>query len=101
MKAKNCTSIEEIFPQFKKSEDEKIRHFLINFVKINDGVNLPPDYAKKALSWLEKQGEKKSAWKPSDAQMQTLKEACDKYWEPDGLDPLYTLYEQLKKLKGE
>jgi len=27
-----------------------------------------------------------------------LKEACDKHWEPDGLDPLYTLYEQLKKL---
>lgn len=37
-------------------------------------------------------------WKPSDAQMQALKEACDKHWEPDGLDPLYTLYEQLKKL---
>ena len=39
-----------------KRENEKIRCFLINFVKINDGVNLPPDYAKKALSWLEKQG---------------------------------------------
>ena len=36
-------------------EDERIRHYLMNFVKINDGVNLPPDYAKKALAWLEKQ----------------------------------------------
>ena len=41
-------------------EDEKIRHYLMNFVKINDGVNLPPDYAKKALAWLEKQAEQKA-----------------------------------------
>ena len=40
----------------KESEDEKIRYFLINFVKINDGVNISPDDAKKALDWLEKQG---------------------------------------------
>jgi len=32
-------------------EEERIRHYLMNFVKINDGVNLPPDYAKKALAW--------------------------------------------------
>ncbi|MBO6252749.1 MAG: hypothetical protein J6O49_03735, partial [Bacteroidaceae bacterium] len=29
----------------------------IDFVKINDGVNISPDYAKKVLAWLEKQGE--------------------------------------------
>ena len=40
-------------------------------------------------------------WKPSDGQMEALKEACDKSWEPDGLDPLYTLYQDLEKLKGE
>ena len=40
-------------------------------------------------------------WKPTDGQIKALKEACDKSWEPDGLDPLYTLYEDLKKLKGE
>ena len=33
--------------------------------------------------------------------MKALKEACDEYWEPDGLDPLYTLWEQLKKLREE
>ena len=38
-------------------EDERIRHYLMNFVKINDGVNLPPDYAKKALAWLENQND--------------------------------------------
>ena len=41
-----------------------------------------------------------NTWKPSDKQIKALKEACDEHWEPDGLDPLYTLYEDLKKLKG-
>lgn len=40
-------------------------------------------------------------WKPSDEQMKALEEACDEHWEPDGLDPLYTLWEQLKKLREE
>ena len=40
----------------------------------------------------------KYTWKPSDEQMEALKEACDEHWEPDGLDPLYTLYQELKKL---
>jgi hypothetical protein len=40
-------------------------------------------------------------WKPSDEQMKALKEACDEHWEPDGLDPLYMLWEQLKKLREE
>ena len=43
---------------------------------------------------------KHNQWKPSDVQMKLLKEACDQHWEPDGLDPLYTLYQDLKKLKG-
>ncbi len=38
-------------------------------------------------------------WKPSEAQMEALKDACDEHWEPDGLHPLYTLYQQLKKQK--
>lgn len=40
--------------ELHESGDEKIRCFLIDFVKINDGVNIPPDYAKKVLAWLEK-----------------------------------------------
>ena len=38
-------------------------------------------------------------WKPSEEQMDALKEACDEHWEPDGLDLLYTLYQDLKKLR--
>lgn len=37
-------------------------------------------------------------WKPSEEQMKALKEATDKHWEPDGLHPLYTLYNDLQKL---
>ena len=50
------------------------------------------------IDWLKSL---ESKWKPSDVQMQVLKEACDKRWEPDGLDPLYTLYEELERLKKE
>lgn len=40
----------------------------------------------------------KYSWKPREEQMKVLKEAADMHWEPDGLDPLYSLYEDLKKL---
>lgn len=36
-------------------------------------------------------------WKPSEEQMKALKEAVDEHWEADGLHPLYTLYDDLKK----
>lgn len=49
------------------------------------------------VNWLKSFIPQKQ-WKPSNVQMQALKEACDIYWEPDGSDALYTLYEQLKKL---
>jgi hypothetical protein len=52
---------------------------------------------EKLINWL-KSLRPQNKWKPSDEQMEALKEACDKRWEPDGLDPLYTLYEYLKKL---
>ena len=44
------------------------------------------------------EGNSRVDWKPSEKQMEALKEACDEHWEPDGLDPLYTLYQELKKL---
>lgn len=56
---------------------------------------------KRVLDNPESYGLTKYNWKPSKGQMEALKNACDKSWEPDGLDPLYMLYEDLKKLKGE
>ena len=61
----------------------------------NDGWDAAIWYLKK------RNGIPQNRWNPSDGQIKALKEACDKSWEPDGLDPLYTLYEDLKKLKAE
>lgn len=82
--------------QAKKSskwseEDEKNLRRAIRATKV-----VYPETA----DWLKSIGNR-ITWKVSDAQMQALKKACDKHCEPDGLDPLYTLYEEFKKLKGE
>ena len=53
------------------------------------------------IAWLKSIKDRlqpQSQWKPSDGQMKALKEVCDEHWEQDGLDPLYKLYQDLKKL---
>lgn len=67
MKAKNCTSIEEIFPQTQESKDEKIRKEIINiFYSLADGrIPVPINFAD-IFTWLEKQGEQKSDWSEED-----------------------------------
>jgi len=39
----------------KESEYERIREYIINFVELNKGVNLPPDDADRMLAFLERQ----------------------------------------------
>lgn len=39
----------------QKSEDERIRKYIVKFVELEKGVNLPPDDADKMLAYLEKQ----------------------------------------------
>jgi hypothetical protein len=56
--------------------------------------------SEKSINWL-KSLRPQNRWKPTEVQMKSLKEACDEHWEPDGLDPLYTLYQDLKKLREE
>ena len=59
---------------------------------------------QKDIGWfksLKERVQPQITWKPSDKQMELLKEACDRHWEPDGLDPLYMLYQDLKKIKEE
>lgn len=57
--------LENIFPELKESEDERIRKFLIEDIKdtlSSEGFrNYNPEYTenlKEALTWLEKQGNK-------------------------------------------
>ena len=65
----------------------------IKGVIIRDDQWPEPDY--------DENKECQNRWKPSDEQMEALKKAYDEHWEPDGLDPLYTLYQDLKKLRDE
>lgn len=51
--------VQDFFPGLKDSEDERTRKYLISFVKLNSGVNLPPEDAEQILAWLEKQGKQK------------------------------------------
>lgn len=55
--------IQYLFPELKEPDDEEIRKYIISFIELNSGVNLPPDDAKEMLAWLEKQGEQKSVGK--------------------------------------
>lgn len=55
-----------------------------------------------AIWYLKKRNARpQNTWKPSEAQMERLKEACDEHYEVDGLDPLYTLYQDLQKLRED
>ena len=56
--------------ELKESVDEKIRKYIVSFVELNKGVNLPPDEADKILAYLEKQKEQKPAeWNEEDEEL--------------------------------
>lgn len=103
--------LEHIFPELKKSENERIRKELIDFhqneikyleMQERTGNEWEIGRHKKFLSWLEKQGEKKPAWKPSDEQMMALRRMKAAIaGEGEIYKPLNSLYKDLKKLKEE
>jgi len=61
--------LQDLFPELKESEDERIRKSIIHLVNISHehgGYALSKDEAEEMLAWLEKQGEKPkkvSIWK--------------------------------------
>lgn len=65
------TICEVIFPELKKSEDEKIKEELMQYLwDLYHKDFCPPkptiNTCDKWLAWLEKQGEQKSAWSADD-----------------------------------
>ena len=62
--------LEEIFPELKESEDERIKEELIAFIKKRDRSGCDYDY-DKWIAWLEKQGEQKSSWSEDDERIVT------------------------------
>ena len=65
----NNVIIENIFPEFKDSIDERIRKALIKSFEIHDlkALIIPGFSSKEVIAWLEKQGEQKPvAWTEED-----------------------------------
>lgn len=98
--------IEELNPAWSEEDEERLSDaiFFVREYQIPTRDKRLLNAAKETEDWLKSLKERvqpQNTWKPSDKQMELLKEACDQHWEPDGLDPLYTLYQDLKKLKEE
>ena len=53
------SAIENIFPELKESEDERIRKELIEFLKLPHSRFVGNREHEKWITWLEKQGEHK------------------------------------------
>ena len=90
---------EEIFPELKESDDEKIKKAIIEFFESEDDNTTYSLVRKKdIIAWLEKQG-KKSSWKPSKEEMDVLYSLSyitneyDEYKE----DVITHLYQDLKR----
>ena len=62
---------EEIFPELKEDNDERIKKELIQWVDEFPDIIWRGHYKKDIIAWLEKQG-KKSRWKPSKEEMDAL-----------------------------
>ena len=68
-------------------EDERITE-IKTFIAQCNGFNSANRHAVfRMLDALNPQKQ----WKPTEIQLECLKAACDKHWDIDGLDPLYTL----------
>lgn len=63
--------LEDIFPELKESEDERIRKEIIDSIKELRLIGTP-SYREKAIAWLEKQGGQKSDWSEEDDLVEEL-----------------------------
>ncbi len=92
--------LEEIRPELKEGKGERIRKVIYGWICNQPAQDFENGFSKEEmLVWLERQREQKSAWKPSSEQMKFLW----KYAEQNNYDGrvLTSLYNDLKKLKGE
>ena len=61
---------EFVFPELKKSEDERIRKNIINWLKNIEGQTIPFNDYISAIAWLEKQGKKVDAIENFDTEFE-------------------------------
>lgn len=62
---------EEIFPELKEDDTERIRKNCIHFLELQKQHHAATFEIEKCIDWLERQG-KKSSWKPSKEEMDAL-----------------------------
>lgn len=63
---------EEIFPELKEDDTERIRKDLIQWIDEFPDIIWRGHYKKDIIAWLEKQSEPKSYWKPTEEQYEAL-----------------------------
>lgn len=72
-KARAGKSLEEIFPELKESEDERIRKAIMEVLKrvsgATDVLENQGTTFKKAMIWLEKQKEQPAEWSEEDEEI--------------------------------
>ena len=81
--------LEEVFPELKESEDERIRKDLLAFIKAPYVYDfIVHDRVDPWIAWLEKQGEPKQEWSKEDENRFQNIIACieDCYKEKDAQD---------------
>lgn len=54
----------EIFPELKESEEERIKNEIIDYISTADDKELIP--YESWIAWIEKQGEQKTTWSEDD-----------------------------------
>ena len=98
-------TIEYIFSELAESEDERIRKAIIYTLRDYKGfLSMSGISKEEMITWLEKQGEQKPVWKPSDEQMRSLSNAINVLHDlHENTDSgfLVSLYNDLKKLKED
>ena len=91
------------FPELAESEDERIRRELIDFLeyyRLNNVLDSKTiSLLTDSVAWLEKQGEQKPYWKPSDEQMEAIRIAYEVGTANDSwaMKVLKELYKELRK----
>ena len=69
-------SLSYVFPELKESEDERTRNEIIAFVEQSihrgGGTPISQEQEDKWIAWLEKQGEPKFYWKPTEEQYDAI-----------------------------
>lgn len=91
--------IEEIFPELRDIDDERIRKEIVSIVeqygRICKKEGDPCLVINECIDWLERKASK--TWKPNKEQLQALNDACNVYMH-GGCGALNSLYYQLKNL---